>query len=82
MPELYGPASHLPIALLIASVDRPKILPSRLVTHRNPPRLSPQLGLHPKWRDHSSYGYILDGAIRAIAFTDDQVYVTGIAENS
>jgi hypothetical protein len=26
-----------PIALLIAPIDRTKILPSRLVTHRNPP---------------------------------------------
>lgn len=28
-----------------------------------------------KWRDHLPYGYILDGAIRAVAFSGGREYV-------
>jgi len=66
--------------LLIAKktrILRMAIQRSQRLAH-NPSR---RLGLHPKWHDHPSQGYILDGSIRALASIGGRAYVTGRSEN-
>jgi hypothetical protein len=46
--------------------DRPDILPLRLLPHLQLSSERLRVGLHLKWRDHTPFGYILDGAIRVL----------------
>src|ERR1700688_11271 len=68
--HLLGLSSCRPVSF----VNRPQILPSPSVSQPCALLFSVLVGLHPKWRDVVSFGYILDGAIRGVAYRARSYY--------
>jgi hypothetical protein len=63
----------LPVRLAVTLVDRPEVLPLRLLPHWQPSSERLRVGLHPKWRDDTPFGYILDGAIASVRFSVESI---------
>src|SRR5580693_3098197 len=56
----------LPSCRLVTLIDRSQILPLPLVSQPDLLKNCSLVGLHSKWRDVRTFGYILDGAIRIL----------------
>jgi hypothetical protein len=67
--------SRLPFRLVVPLIDHPEVLPLRLVSQTQLSlKFCAGVGLHPTCLDGLLSGYILDGAIRRIAFRQKMRY--------